>query len=112
MIKIGLMYPREELYERINTRVDQMINEGLVAEAKSLYPHRHHNALKTVGYREIFDYIEGKISLEKAIELIKRNSRRYAKRQLTWWGRDNEIKWFHPQEVDLIVHYIEEQLKA
>ena len=106
-IKIGLNLPREILYERINARVDQMIEEGLVDEAKSLYPHRHHNALKTVGYREIFDYIDGKISLEKAIELIKRNSRHYAKRQLTWWARDKEIEWFRPDEIDGIISYIE-----
>jgi len=105
-IKIGLNLPREILYERINTRVDQMIDEGLVEEAKSLYPHRHHNALKTVGYREIFDYIDGKISLEKAIELIKRNSRHYAKRQFTWWARDKEIEWFSPDEIIDIKKYI------
>lgn len=105
-IKIGLNLPREVLYERINARVDQMIEEGLVGEAKSLYPHRHHNALKTVGYREIFDYIDGKISLEKAIELIKRNSRHYAKRQLTWWARDKEIEWFSPDEINSIKEYI------
>jgi tRNA dimethylallyltransferase len=110
-IKIGLNLTREELYERINARVDQMINEGLVEEAKSLYPHRHHNALKTVGYREIFDYIEGNISLEKAIELIKRNSRRYAKRQLTWWGRDKEIEWFSPGEIVNIINYISTSTK-
>ena len=105
-IKIGLNLPREILYERINTRVDQMIDEGLVEEAKSLYPHRHHNALKTVGYRELFDYIDGKISLEKAIELIKRNSRHYAKRQFTWWARDKEIEWFSPDEIIDIKKYI------
>lgn len=105
-IKIGLNLPREILYERINARVDRMINQGLVEEAKSLYPHRHHNALKTVGYREIFDYIDGKISLEKAIELIKRNSRHYAKRQLTWWARDKEIEWFRADEIENIKNYI------
>jgi tRNA dimethylallyltransferase len=83
-----------------------MINQGLVEEAKSLYPHRHHNALKTVGYREIFDFIDGKISLGKAIELIKRNSRHYAKRQLTWWSRDKEIEWFRPDEIENIKNYI------
>jgi tRNA dimethylallyltransferase len=106
IIKIGLNLPREILYERINARVDQMINQGLVEEAKSLYPHRHHNALKTVGYREIFDFIDGKISLGKAIELIKRNSRHYAKRQLTWWSRDKEIEWFRPDEIENIKNYI------
>ncbi len=107
-IKIGLNLPREELYTMINARVDQMINDGLVDEAKGLYPHRGHNALKTVGYREIFDYLDGNISLEKAIELIKRNSRHYAKRQLTWWARDNEIEWFQPNEVSKISKYIEQ----
>lgn len=110
-IKVGLNLPREILYERINARVDQMIEEGLVSEAKSLYPLRHHNALKTVGYREIFDYIDGKISLEKAIELIKRNSRHYAKRQLTWWARDNEIEWFNPNEIEEILAYIESETR-
>ena len=108
-IKVGLNLPREILYERINARVDQMIEEGLVSEAKSLYPLRHHNALKTVGYREIFDYFDGKISLEKAIELIKRNSRHYAKRQLTWWARDKEIEWFSPNEIEEILAYIESE---
>ncbi len=110
-IKVGLNLPREILYERINARVDQMIEEGLVNEAKSLYPHRHHNALKTVGYREIFDFIDGKISLEKAIELIKRNSRHYAKRQLTWWAKDNEIEWFSPNEIEEILAYIESETR-
>ena len=110
-IKVGLNLPREILYERINARVDQMIEEGLVNEAKSLYPPRHHNALKTVGYREIFDFIDGKISLEKAIELIKRNSRHYAKRQLTWWARDKEIEWFSPNEIEEILAYIESETR-
>lgn len=110
IIKIGLNRPREELYEAINARVDQMIEAGLVDEAKSLYPFRNHNALKTVGYREIFDYIDEKITLDKAIELIKRNSRHYAKRQLTWWARDNEIEWFHPNELDKIVIHLQAKL--
>lgn len=105
-IKIGLNRPRNELYTQINARVDQMVSDGLIDEAKGLYPHRQQNALKTVGYREIFDFIDGKISQDKAIELIKRNSRHYAKRQLTWWARDNEIKWFHPDEHGEIIKYI------
>jgi len=105
-LKIGLNRPRNELYLQINARVDQMVSDGLIDEAKSLYPQRHQNALKTVGYREIFDFIDGKISQEKAIELIKRNSRHYAKRQLTWWGRDNEIAWFHPDEHKDIIEHI------
>lgn len=108
-IKIGLNRSREELYNAINMRVDQMISEGLVEEAKSLYEYRNHNALKTVGYREIFSYIDGTISLDKAIELIKRNSRHYAKRQLTWWARQNDIEWFAPDDIDSIIDYITEQ---
>ena len=91
--KIGLNRNREELYERINLRVDQMVEEGLVEEARDLYQYRHLTALNTVGYRELFDYFANTISLEKAIELIKRNSRRYAKRQLTYWRRDENIRW-------------------
>ncbi len=109
-LKIGLTRPREELYSQINSRVDQMIEDGLIEEAQALYPYRNHNALKTVGYREVFEYIDGKITLDKAIELIKRNSRRYAKRQLTWWARDNEIHWFHPDKQDEIIKHIELEL--
>jgi tRNA dimethylallyltransferase len=98
IIKIGLTLPRDELYRRINRRVDNMIEQGLVNEARNLLPFKNHNALKTVGYREVFDYLEGKISLVQAIDMIKRNSRRYAKRQLTWWARDNEIAWFNPND--------------
>ncbi|HZJ73259.1 MAG TPA: tRNA (adenosine(37)-N6)-dimethylallyltransferase MiaA [Perlabentimonas sp.] len=105
-IKVGLNRPRNELYMRINARVDQMVNDGLMEEAKSLYPHRHHNALKTVGYREFFEFFDGKISQEKAVELIKRNSRHYAKRQLTWWAKDKEIEWFRPDEIVAIINYI------
>lgn len=100
IVKFGLNRDRSELYRIINHRVDQMINEGLVEEAHELHPHKELNALNTVGYKELFDYFEGKISLERAIELIKRNSRRYAKRQLTWFSRDKEIQWFHPEEKD------------
>ena len=106
IIKIGLNRPREELYSIINQRVDRMVANGLVEEAKSLYKYRNHNALKTVGYREVFDFIDGKISLTEATDLIKRNSRRYAKRQLTWWGRDNEISWFHPDDEENILRFI------
>ena len=106
IIKIGLNRPREELYSIINQRVDRMVANGLVEEVKSLYKYRNHNALKTVGYREIFDFIDGKISLTEATDLIKRNSRRYAKRQLTWWGRDNEILWFHPDDEENILKFI------
>ena len=98
LLKIGLNMDRDELYQRINLRVDEMMEKGLLEEAESLYPSRHLNALNTVGYKEIFDYLDGNITLEKAIELIKRNSRHYAKRQLTWFMRDKEIHWFNPGE--------------
>ena len=84
---------REELYDRINRRVDIMMEQGLLEEVKSLLPYRNMPALQTVGYKEIFEYLDGKITLDKAVELIKRNSRRYAKKQLTYWGRDKEIIW-------------------
>lgn len=102
IMKIGLNRQRDELYNRINQRVDNMVSRGLVEEARELYPLRHLNALNTVGYRELFDYFEGKIKFEEAIGLIKRNSRRYAKRQLTWWSADPDIRWFHPEEKDSI----------
>ncbi len=93
IVKIALTRPREELYDRIDRRVDIMMEAGLVEEVRSLLKYRKMPALKTVGYKEIFDWIDGNISLEEAVKLIKRNTRRYAKRQLTYWGRDNEIKW-------------------
>ena len=91
--KIGLRRSRDELYDRIGARVDAMVEEGLVAEAESLYPLRHLTALQTVGYRELFSYIDGECTLERAIEDIKTNTRHYAKRQLTWWNRDPSIEW-------------------
>jgi tRNA dimethylallyltransferase len=98
IIKIGLNLPREELYQRINQRVDVMIEEGLIQEAESLYPYKHLNALNTVGYKELFQYMDGKYSLDFAINMIKQNSRRYAKRQLTWFNADKEIQWFNPKQ--------------
>lgn len=98
VIKVGIRMPREVLYNRINLRVDLMVEGGLEAEARQLYPLRHLNALQTVGYQEFFDQFNGKITREEAIELIKRNSRRYAKRQETWFGRDAEIRWFDASE--------------
>jgi tRNA dimethylallyltransferase len=111
IIKIGLDRPRDVLYKRINSRVDEMVRLGLEDEAKRLYDFRNLNALNSVGYKEFFDVFDGKISRERAIELIKRNSRRYAKRQLTWWGKDKEIKWFKPENVGDIIEYIEETIK-
>lgn len=111
-IKIGVEMPRERLYERINLRVDKMMDAGLLDEAKSLVHLKEKNALQTVGYKELFDYLEDKTSLEDAVELIKRNTRRFAKRQITWFRRDDSIKWFQPEEVKNIITYIESKLSA
>ncbi len=100
MIKIGLTREREELYARIDERVLQMMSLGLEAEARAVYPHRHLNALNTVGYKELFAYFDGMISLEEAIRLIQRNSRHYARKQLTWWKRDPEVHWYHPEDIE------------
>ena len=106
IVKIGTDMPREVLYERIDRRVDMMVEEGLVEEARAMLPKRELNALQTVGYRELFDYFDGRCSLDEAIELVKRNSRRYAKRQLTWFRRDEEIGWFSPDRVEEIIQFI------
>ena len=106
IIKIGLNRPREELYERINKRVDQMMADGLLEEAQSLYSRRHLNALNTVGYKELFDYIDGRWPLEEAVERIKGNTRRYARKQLTWYKKDEQIRWFHPDDKEEIIRYI------
>lgn len=97
IIKIALELPREELYENINARVDSMMADGLAEEVKELLPYKHLNALQTVGYKELFNYFEGAISLQKATEQIKQNTRHYAKRQLTWFKKDAEWKWITPQ---------------
>ncbi len=107
IIKTGLARDRKELYERINSRVDRMISKGLEKEARELLSLRGLNPLKSVGYSEMFDFFEGKISMDEAIDLIKRNSRRYAKRQITWWNRDPEITWFHPDNIRDIITHIE-----
>jgi tRNA dimethylallyltransferase len=112
VIKIGLERNREELYQRIDARMDLMIAQGLLAEAQSLYPYRHHNALQTVGYKEIFDFLESQYDWEEAVRLLKRNSRRYAKRQLTWFRKDADFTWFHPDDRDAILAYIREHLPA
>ena len=106
IIKIGLNCEREKLFDRINLRVDKMINEGLLDEVKELYKHKNLNSLNTVGYKEIFDFLDNKTTFEQAIENIKTNTRRYAKRQLTWFKRDEEIKWFHPTEKNEIILYL------
>ena len=107
IIKVGLCRDREELYDRINKRVDIMINDGLVDEVKSVYRYKDLNSLNTVGYKEIIQYLEGNCTLEFAIEKIKQNSRIYSRKQMTWFKRDNEIKWFHPNCEDEIMEYIE-----
>ncbi len=106
IIKIGLEMDRDQLNVRINARMDTMIEKGLFEEAEKFFPHRHLNALQTVGYREIFDFMEGRVNKEESIRLLKRNTRRYAKRQLTWFKRDTEIHWFKPERVDEIIDYV------
>jgi tRNA dimethylallyltransferase len=106
IVKLGLTLPREKLYQRINYRVDEMVKMGLIDEVKSLLPYRHLNALNTVGYSELFAYFDGKTDLNKAIELIKQNTRRFAKRQLTWFGKDKEINWLQADDKNLIAEMI------
>ena len=110
IIKIGTQMDRDVLYERIDRRVDIMIDEGLEQEARAVYDKRYLNSLQTVGYREMFDYFDGTTTRDEAIELIKRNSRRYAKRQMTWFRRDEEIAWFEPSDCDKILQYIDSKI--
>ncbi len=107
ILKIGLNREKTELYDRIDKRVDIMLEEGLEGEARSLYPLRHLNPLNTVGYKEFFEYFDNKIDYEEAVRLIKRNSRRYAKKQLSWFRRDTAIHWFHPDDKENIFRWIE-----
>lgn len=106
IVKIGLNREREELYNRINTRVDMMMQQGLLQEAETLYPLRDLNALNTVGYKEMFEYINGHWPLDEAVERIKGNTRRYARKQLTWYKKDQQIRWFHPNQKKEIIDYI------
>lgn len=106
IIKIGLNRPREELYERINRRVDEMMADGLLAEAEQFFEYRHLNTLNTVGYKELYEYMEGKRSLQEAVDLIKQDTRRYAKRQLSWFNRDRDVHWFHPDDEEEILRYV------
>jgi tRNA dimethylallyltransferase len=112
IIKIGLRRTRDDLYQRINARVDDMIRTGLEDEARQLIGYRHLNALNSVGYKEMFDFFDGTVSREKAIELIKRNSRRYAKRQMTWWSKDNKIIWFNPEHKTEIFRFIDDSFSS
>jgi tRNA dimethylallyltransferase len=110
VIKIGLNTQKERLYERINLRVDLMMEQGLLDEVKELYLHRKLHALNTVGYTELFDYIEEKISLDDAVALIKQNTRQYAKRQMTWFKKDPNIHWLDPEELDVIFEFLSQRL--
>ena len=110
IIKIGLNRPREELFEIIENRVDKMIEQGLPDEVKGLWKYKNLNALNTVGYKEIFDYFDGNCTHDQAIEKIKTNTRRYAKRQLTWFKKDKSIHWFHPDEKEKIVEFVKNSL--
>lgn len=111
-IKIGLNIERPQLYDRINTRVDMMVAQGLLEEVERLLPYRNLNALNTVGYSEIFDHLDGKISFDEAIERIKQNTRRFAKRQLTWFRKDTEIAWFDPEDYSSILNFIDNRLSG
>ena len=106
IVKIGLNRDRDELYHRINARVDQMMQQGLLKEAENVYALREQNALNTVGYKELFNYLEGRWPLEEAVERIKGNTRRYARKQLTWYKKDPNIRWFHPDQKEYIINYI------
>lgn len=108
IIKIGINRPREELYQRINARVDDMMRNGLEAEARNVFPHIGLNALNTVGYKELFEHFRGGVTLEEAVERIKCDTRKYCRKQLTWFRRDETIKWFEPQEIEEIINFITE----
>ena len=112
IVKIGLNRDREELYNRINQRVDQMMEDGLLDEVKSLISERNTNALNTVGYKELFDYLDGRWSLDEAVERIKGNTRRYARKQLTWYKRDADMRWFHPDNIEEILNYLTQYEKV
>ena len=111
IIKVGLTRDRSELYDRINRRVDIMIEEGLLEEARSVYPYRTLNSLNTVGYKEMFNYLDGTWELPFAIEKIKQNSRIYSRKQMTWFKRDEEIQWFHPEQETEILDYINTKIQ-
>ena len=110
IVKVGLELPREQLVKQIHHRTDEMMKHGLLEEAKAMLPHRSLNALNTVGYKELFEYFDNKWTLEYAIEKVKTNTRRYAKRQMTWFKKDKEIYWFTPAEVEEIEKFIESKL--
>ena len=110
IVKVGVNRTREEMYNRINLRVLEMMRQGLLEEAKSVYPLKGLNALNTVGYKELFAYLDGHIPLEEAIRRIQSNSREYMRKQLTWFKKDQDIQWFNPDKVEEILNYIDNQL--
>ncbi|GAF03834.1 tRNA dimethylallyltransferase [Saccharicrinis fermentans DSM 9555 = JCM 21142] len=110
IVKIGLEMDRKDIYDRINKRVDLMIEAGLIEEAKQFHPQKELNSLNTVGYKELFAYFDGECDLPKAIELIKRNSRRYAKKQLTWFKKDKKTTWFDPNDINKMISFIEQKI--
>jgi tRNA dimethylallyltransferase len=112
IIKIGINQNREILYQRINQRVDRMMEMGLLEEVRSVYPFRNLNSLNTVGYKELFTYFDNQCSLAEAVDLIKRNSRKYARKQLTWFRKDNEIHWFEPEQIQEIITFTSGLLNA
>lgn len=111
ILKIGLFRDREELYDRINRRVDMMMEQGLLEEARTVYPYRQLNSLNTVGYKELFNYFDGTWTLPFAIEKIKQNSRIYSRKQMTWFKRDPDITWFHPDEPDMVFAFLDQKLQ-
>ena len=112
MIKIGINQDRKVLYERINQRVLKMMDAGLLEEAMTVYPYRNLNSLNTVGYKELFSYLDGECTLDEAIDLIQRNTRKYARKQLTWFRRDQQIKWFEPEQLQEIVEFVESKMSG
>lgn len=110
ILKIGINQDRKILYEHINERVEHMMETGLLDEAKAVYPHRKLNSLNTVGYKELFTFLDGDCSLEEAVDLIKRNTRKYARKQLTWFRRDPEIQWFEPEQIQEIITCIDQKM--
>ena len=110
IIKIGLELPKEELHKNINARVDKMVNEGLLSEVQNLLAHKKLKALQTVGYSELIKHLDGKVSLEMAVELIKQNTRQYAKRQMTWFKKDKEVKWFSPLQISEMIAFADKTI--
>jgi len=111
IIKIGINQDRKVLYDRINERVLRMMDAGLLDEAKSVYPYRNLNSLNTVGYKELFLHLDGELTLEDAVDLIQRNTRKYARKQLTWFRRDQQISWFEPEQIQKIISYIDQKMR-